>query len=331
MSIRPILPLADIAVDKPADAKDRGPSPQLQWIKIADLVVDEAYQRPISNKGATNIRAIARNFRWASFSPVVVSPIDGGKFAIVDGQHRTTAAALCGIEAVPCQIILATADGQAEAFAQINGATTRVHSMSLFRAAVAAGDPKATIVQSAADRAGVVILPYPKQISEQKPNETMAVGAISQCVRLYGVDVTATALKALTRPANAARGTLVAPIIKAVAETVYTLRNVKTAAQIFEAIDGIQLQKQLQRAMSEARITGSTITDYLARQVLKLAGASAVAASPQPAAAAKPAPASPPPAPPAPIVRPPAVPQSRHDKLVAMAKAAVPYTIDKRR
>ena len=30
-----------------------------------------------------------------------------GKFAIIDGQHRTTSAAISGVECVPCQIVIA--------------------------------------------------------------------------------------------------------------------------------------------------------------------------------------------------------------------------------
>ena len=76
------------------------PAPILQWIKISDLVVDPAYQRPIFGEGRRNVDRIARNFRWSYFAPVVISPIEGGSFAIIDGQHRTTAAALLGIESV---------------------------------------------------------------------------------------------------------------------------------------------------------------------------------------------------------------------------------------
>ncbi len=48
-----------------------GPAPMLQWIKIADLLVDPAYQRPIVGRGRTNVARIARSFRWTFFAPVV--------------------------------------------------------------------------------------------------------------------------------------------------------------------------------------------------------------------------------------------------------------------
>src|SRR5271155_3794699 len=87
-----------------------GAAPMLQWLKITDLVVDPAYQRPIIGKGRQNVDRIAREFSWSCFAPVVVSPVEGGKFAIIDGQHRTTSAAMLGFESVPCQIVIAARD-----------------------------------------------------------------------------------------------------------------------------------------------------------------------------------------------------------------------------
>src|SRR5215210_1509111 len=106
-----------------------GPSPMLQLLKISELVVDPTYQRPIVGKGRTNVHRIAQSFSWSCFSPVVVSPIEGGKFAIIDGQHRTTAASLLGLETVPCQVVIAAREEQATAFKAINGITTPISRM----------------------------------------------------------------------------------------------------------------------------------------------------------------------------------------------------------
>jgi hypothetical protein len=103
-----------------------GPAPMLQWIRIAELVVDPTYQRPIIGKGRKNVDQIARSFSWSCFAPVVVSPVEGGKFAVIDGQHRTTAAALAGFETVPCQVVIAAQQEQAAAFKAINGITTAI-------------------------------------------------------------------------------------------------------------------------------------------------------------------------------------------------------------
>src|SRR5260221_13175048 len=89
-----------------------GAAPMLQWLKITDLVVDPAYQRPIVGKGRLNVDRIARAFSWSCFTAVVVSPVERGKFAIIDCQHRTTSAAILGFESVPCQLVIAAEDEQ---------------------------------------------------------------------------------------------------------------------------------------------------------------------------------------------------------------------------
>jgi ParB-like chromosome segregation protein Spo0J len=135
-------PISTEGFEKP-ESVVAGAAPMLQWIKIADLVVDPAYQRPIIDKGRLNVDLIARSFSSSCFSPVVVSPVEGGKFAIIDGQHRTTAAAILGIECVPCQIVIAAQEEQAAAFKAINATTTPISQMALHAAALVANEPLA--------------------------------------------------------------------------------------------------------------------------------------------------------------------------------------------
>jgi hypothetical protein len=71
-------PISIEGFEKP-ESVAAGAVPMLQWMKIADLVVDPAYQRPIAGKGRLNVDQIARSFSWSCFSPVVVSPVEGGQ------------------------------------------------------------------------------------------------------------------------------------------------------------------------------------------------------------------------------------------------------------
>ena len=124
-------------VDRPADVAP-GSAPQLAWLDIASLVVDESYQRDLKPQGWRAIRTIAAHFRWSMFSPVFVAPVEGGLYAIIDGQHRTHAAAICGFSQVPCQIVQMTRTEQAAAFAAVNGTVTQVSAGQIFKAALAA-------------------------------------------------------------------------------------------------------------------------------------------------------------------------------------------------
>jgi hypothetical protein len=133
-------PISIEGFEKPKSVS-AGAAPMLQWLKITDLVVDPAYQRPIIGKGRQNVDRIARAFSWSCFAPVVVSPVAGGKFAIIDGQHRTTAATLVGFDSVPCQIVIAAKEEQAAAFKAINGTTTPISIMALHAAALVACEP----------------------------------------------------------------------------------------------------------------------------------------------------------------------------------------------
>jgi hypothetical protein len=80
------------------------------------------------------VKLIAENFDWSKFAPVIVAPVEAGRFAIVDGQHRTTAAVLRGQKTVPCQIVQADRAKQAEAFAAVNGNVTKTNAQQLFHA-----------------------------------------------------------------------------------------------------------------------------------------------------------------------------------------------------
>jgi hypothetical protein len=214
----------------------------LQWISISDLVIDPSYQRPIVGKGRRNVDQIARAFSWSCFAPVVVSPIEGGKFAIIDGQHRTTAAALAGFDTVPCQIVIAVQQEQAAAFKAINGITTAISPMALQAAALVAKEPWAVEMADVCSRAEVELLRYPVPMDKQSPGQTMAVGALSQCLKSYGADTLITALQCVTQTSNNQPGMLSARIIKALCMVLHENQSWRDSGLLLlEAFDRIDL------------------------------------------------------------------------------------------
>lgn len=190
---RSIEPIA--AVSPPA--LSAGPEPQLRWIDVSLLVVENAYQRVISKRGLQNIRQIVESFRWSRFTPVIVSPRPDGRFAIIDGQHRATAAATLKIKQVPAQIVEMGARERAEAFTFINGAVTALTPLARFHAAVAAEDPVALSAKRALDAAGAGVCTYVKPSSEMKAGETLAAVSILKSIEQYGEECVTTALRAL--------------------------------------------------------------------------------------------------------------------------------------
>ena len=155
MTLRPIDVNRFEAVT-PADQ----PVPMLQWVRIDALGIDDAYQRPLGKHNLRAIRAIAAAFSWSKFSPVLVAPAPGGRFAVIDGQHRVHAAAVCGFEEVPAQVVLLSRAEQARAFVGVNTSAVRPSLPQVYRAALAAGEPWAVGAQAAVEEAGCELLPY---------------------------------------------------------------------------------------------------------------------------------------------------------------------------
>lgn len=157
---------------------DPGPAPMLQWLKITDLVVDDSYQRELKPGNWQAIRRIAGRFKWSRFSPVFVAPVEGGKYAIIDGQHRTHAAAICGFAEVPCQIVQMSQAEQAASFAAVNGLVTKVTIWQIFKAALAAGEPWATDCAKACSAAGCTMMTTNATTESKKAGEIYALGLV---------------------------------------------------------------------------------------------------------------------------------------------------------
>lgn len=226
----------------PDAARSPGPAPIQSWIAIERLVIDPSYQRPIKRDGARNVERIAAAFEWAKFAPVVVAPVEGGVYAIVDGQHRTTAAALVGHDQVPCHIIQADRGKQAEAFAAINGVITPMHTGALWHAKLAGGDPAAMRLARVLGAAEVTITRYPVAANTIKPGETNSVRGLERALEAFGPNTLITALQCITQTSAGKSGMLRAALITALCRTLYTAVYWRDAGEaLFVAIDKLDL------------------------------------------------------------------------------------------
>lgn len=144
----------------------------------------------------STIARIHNEFDWNRFAPLIVAPVPGkGLFAVIDGQHRATAALLRGFDMVPCSIVDAKAREQAAIFAAVNGNVTPVSILQLFKAGRAAGTPWAVEIDSVCQAAGLVPLLYPKPKSVIKPFETMAIGTLRHELQRFGAAEVTDALR----------------------------------------------------------------------------------------------------------------------------------------
>lgn len=189
----------DISGQKPVDRDGVGAGavPELRWLPIADLVVDDVFQRPIDRRGWLNIRRIAEGFSWGKFGAVMASPVVGGKYSLIDGQHRTHAAALAGFDHVPALIVVLAPADQAASFAAINGNVTAMTSFHVYKAALAAGEDWATRSRDAVAAAGCTLMSYHPSAARKKAREVYCIGVVRRMIAQGRADVVRAGLGAL--------------------------------------------------------------------------------------------------------------------------------------
>lgn len=187
MTLRPI----DIGGRATVEASP-GPAPMLQWVPVDRLMIDDAYQRPLGRANWTAIQKIAANFAWSRFQPLLVAPIEGGRFAVIDGQHRAHAAMLCGIPEVPAVAVQVGVAERSNAFAWVNSQSIRVTLSHIYKAALSAREDWAVRADAAVSAAGCRLMPYAKTQSDKKPREVFAIGLIRKAIEA-GQDTAVTA------------------------------------------------------------------------------------------------------------------------------------------
>lgn len=150
--------------------------PFLKSVPPATLVIDEAYQRSLSERSIRLIRKIVEQWDWRAFKPPVTVEVDG-KLQVIDGQHTAIAAATHGgIPEIPVLIVRADEVAtRANAFVRHNRDRIQVTPLQLHSAMVAAGDEDAVTVKQVCDRAGIRVLANPPALARYAPGDTMAI------------------------------------------------------------------------------------------------------------------------------------------------------------
>lgn len=193
-NLRPV-DIADQPSCQPADQ----PAPRLDWVAIADLAIDDSFQRPLGKSNWAAIRRIAADFRWSRFAPVLVAPLAGGRLSLIDGQHRAHAAALCGFDSVPAMIVPMAASEQAAAFAGVNGQVVRMTALHVYKAALAAGEPWALAAHAAVEAAGCRLMTSNFSQKDKRPGQVFAVALVRQVVEIGQADLLTAGLRPLVQ------------------------------------------------------------------------------------------------------------------------------------
>ena len=133
--------------------------PIFEWVDPATLLVNETYQRDLSERSVKLIRRIIEGWNWTKFKPPVCSLGDHG-LEVIDGQHTAIAAATHPhVAQIPVMIVeTETVQDRASAFIGQNTTRLGITKMQLHRAAVAAGDEDALTIEQVCQRSGVRLL-----------------------------------------------------------------------------------------------------------------------------------------------------------------------------
>ncbi|MBW3243474.1 ParB N-terminal domain-containing protein [Epibacterium sp. DP7N7-1] len=182
---------------EPRVTPEEQPLPELSWIDISGLVIDDRYQRPLGKGNWNRIRKIAAEFRWSRFSPILVAPTASGCFAVVDGQHRVHAALICGFDRVPALVVEMDSREQARSFSWVNDQVTRISTFHIYKAALAAGDDWAVSCRDAVEASGCRLMTANSSTDNKKVGEVYAIALIRQLVERDKARVVTIGLRAL--------------------------------------------------------------------------------------------------------------------------------------
>jgi hypothetical protein len=196
--LRHITPLAPASLRGVTPNDDVGEPPEMRWVDPRDLLVDETYQRRIGEKGITRIRQIIGAFDWASFEPPLCVETEAG-LLVTNGQHSATAAASHPrVQLIPVMVSQARdAQGQAQAFVNVNANRIAVTTTQLYHSRLAAGDEETLAVAAIAAEAGVRVVRNAPPRKQFKPGDTASVSTIFDLYRSRGPAALQTILRLL--------------------------------------------------------------------------------------------------------------------------------------
>lgn len=181
MKLRPITPMrfADI---EPGGADM--PEPEYETVDPATLLVDESYQRNLSEASRRLIRRLKAFWDWRAFKPPSCVRV-GDDIHVIDGQHTAIAAASHPkVGKIPVLIVAAEKKStRAAAFVKLNRDRIAATPQQLHHALVEAGDEDALTIKQVCDRAGITILRSPEARGYYAIGETNAVTTIRNLIK----------------------------------------------------------------------------------------------------------------------------------------------------
>lgn len=124
-------------------------------IPLTSLKIDhEMYQRPTQK----HVRTIAKNWNFSKCDPLIVNYRNDGFFYVIDGQHRTEAALMRGIESLVCRVFVGlSVKEEADLFTEQNEGTKKLTPFDTFKANICRGEITDTQIKEVCDAHGIKV------------------------------------------------------------------------------------------------------------------------------------------------------------------------------
>jgi hypothetical protein len=155
-------------------------------VSLETLNVDRSYQRDVS---MTLVEQIRNNWDEVASELILVSQRADGTMYIVNGQHRTAAAALRGEKKIWARVVQGLSPDQEAALRLKTNVRLSDRPLERFRAQLAAGDPESLAIMKILDRVGTE--------PNVTPTNESGINCISTIEFVYRYDEGATLLEAL--------------------------------------------------------------------------------------------------------------------------------------
>lgn len=188
---------------KPIDKKLLGPiagnPPTLEWIGLAELAIDPAYQRSMdSSKSRALVIGMVKGWDWSLCQPLVVTRRSDNALFVLDGQHRLEGARQRGdIAHLPCVVLSArTVSAEAAAFVKLNTKRQRLTQSEIFVAMLAHGDPDALAINKLMRETGWALVRH-SNTAHYKPGDLACAPMLARHISLSGEAAVRNALVAL--------------------------------------------------------------------------------------------------------------------------------------
>ncbi len=182
--LRPVAPIKAPDVTPSA----LGDKPDLTWLPLSSLVINDEYQRGLSEKSHRMIRKMVAAFDWGRVKALSVVETGPGVYEVIDGQHTAIAAATHGgIAELPCLITRGKSVAERAAdFVGLNRDRLAMTPMQVFQAELAAQDELSVEVAQGVAAAGGRILKAPPAHGIYRPGDLICVGQLRALAKRGG-------------------------------------------------------------------------------------------------------------------------------------------------